>query len=101
MIEEVSCIIKKGINAIKFNKIHVKSYDSLFVQLKKNNKKYILGVLHTAPRQSEEIDMMLYNENETIHKDINEVKCGDFNNLSINWKTLTGHWESRRLIDIV
>ncbi len=92
--------VKNGINAIKVSKIDVEKYDSLYVEIKNNNKKYILGVVYRSPKQTEENDMKLYNEIKSIIKDKKTVISGDFNNPSVNWSTLTGDREGRRLIDL-
>ena len=92
--------VKTGINAIKISKTDVEEYDSLYVEIKNNNKKYILGVVYRPPKQSEEKDLMLYNEIRSVIKDKNAVICGDFNNPSVNWSTLTGDREGRRLIGL-
>ncbi len=56
---------------------------------------------YRPPKLSEENDMALYNEIKSVIKDKNAVICGDFNNLSVNWSTLTGNREGQRLIDLV
>ncbi len=76
--------VKNGIHATKLSKIDVEPYDSLYIEIKKNNKKYILGVVYRPPKLSEENDMMLYNEIKSVIKDRNTVICGDFNNPSVN-----------------
>ncbi len=68
--------------------------------MKINNKKYILGVMYRTPKQSEENDMRLYDEIRSIIKDKNSVICGDFNNPIVNWSTLSGDRERRRLIGL-
>ncbi len=45
--------------------------------------------------------MGLYNEIKSVIKDKNAVICGDFNNPSVNWSTLTGNRGGQRLIDLV
>ncbi len=92
--------LKDGINANKLSKVDVEEYDSLYIEINNNNKKYILGVVYRPPKQSEENDMRLYNEIKSIIKDKNAVICGDFNNPSVNWSTQTGDREGRRLIDL-
>ena len=92
--------IKNEITAIKVSKTDVEEYDSLYVEIKNNNKKYILGVVYRPPKQTEENDMRLYNEIKSVIKDKNAVICGDFNNPSVDWSTLTGDREGRRLIDL-
>ncbi len=89
---------KKGLNVSKVSKIDVEEYDSPYVEIKINNKKYILGVVYRLPKQTEENNMRLYNEIKSIIKDKNTVILGDFNNPSVNWSTLTGDREGRRLI---
>ncbi len=42
--------VKNGIHATKLSKIDVEPYDSLYVEIKKNNKKYILGVVYIPPQ---------------------------------------------------
>ena len=93
--------VKNGINVIKVSKIDVEEYDSLYVEIKNNNRGYILGVVYRPPKQTEENDMRLYNEIKSIIKDKNAVICGDFNNPSVNWSTLTGDREGGRLIGLV
>ena len=44
---------------------------------------------------------MLYNEIKNILKDENVIPRGDFNNLSVNWSTLTSNHEGRRLVDFI
>ena len=92
--------VKHGINVIKLSKTDVEEYDSLYVEIKNNKKKYILGVVYRPPKQTEENDMRLYNEIKSVIKDKNAVICGDFNNPSVNWSTLTGDREGRRLIGL-
>ncbi len=89
--------VKTGIDATKVSKIDVEPYDSIYVEIKKNNRKYILGVVYRPPKLSEENDMALYNEIKSVIKDKNTVICGDFNNPSVNWSTLTGNREGQRL----
>ncbi len=94
--------VKTGIDATKVSKIDVEPYDSLYVEIKKNNRKYyILGVVYRPPKLSEENDMALYNESKSVIKDKNAMICGDFNNPSVRWSTLTGNREGQRLIDLV
>ena len=52
---------KNAIEATKIDKIDVEPCDSLYVEIKRNNKKYILGVVYRPPKLSEENDKMLYN----------------------------------------
>ncbi len=92
--------VKNGIDVVKVSKIDAEEYDSLYVEIKNNNKKYILGVVYRPSKQSEENDMRLYNEIKSIIKDKNTVICEDFNNPSVNWSTLSGDREGRRLIDL-
>ncbi len=61
--------VKTGIDATKVSKINVEPYDSLYVEIKKYNKKYILGVVYGPPKLSEENDMALYNEIKSVIKD--------------------------------
>ncbi len=91
--------VKNGIHATKLSEIDVEPYDSLYVEIKKNNKKYTLGVVYRPPKLSEENDVMLYNEIKSVIKDKNAVIWGDFNNSSVSWSTLMGDREGRRLID--
>ncbi len=65
-----------------------------------DNKKYILGVGYRPPKQSGETDMRIYDEIRSKIKDKNAVMCGDFSNPSMNWSTLSGDREGRRLIGL-
>ena len=38
--------VKNGIEVTKISKTDVEAYDSLYVEIKNNNKKYILGVVY-------------------------------------------------------
>ncbi len=89
--EGVLIYVKTGVDATKVSKIDVEPYDSLYVEIKKNYRKYILGVIYRPPKLSEENDMALYNEIKSVIKDKNAVICGDFHNPSVNWSTLTGN----------
>ena len=91
--------VKNGIKAVKISKTDVDTYDSLYVEVTKKNRKYVLGVVYRPPKQSEENDIMLYNEIKSIIKDKNAVVCGDFNNPSVNWSSLTSDREGKRLIE--
>ena len=71
--------VKNGIKAVKISKTDVDTYDSLYVEVTKKNRKYVLGVVYRPPKQSEENNIMLYNEIKSIIKDKNAVVCGDFN----------------------
>lgn len=51
--------VKNGISVSKLSKVDVEEYDSLYVEIKNNTKKYILGVIYHPPKQSEENDMTL------------------------------------------
>ena len=98
--EGVLIYVKNGINIIKLSKIDVEEYDTLYVEIKNNKKTYILRVVYRPPKQTEENDIRLYNEIKSVIKDKNAVICGDFNNPSVNWSTLTGDREGRRLIGL-
>ncbi len=76
--------VKNGISVNKLNKVDVEEYDSLYVEIKNNNKKYILGVVYPPPKQRKENDMRLFDEIKSIIKDKNTVICGDFNNPTAN-----------------
>ncbi len=91
---------KNYINVVKITKTDVDAYDSLYVEVTEKNKKYVLGVIYRPPKQSEENDKKLYNEIKSIIKDENAVICGDFNNPSVNWSTLSSDREGRRLIEL-
>ena len=73
---------------VMINKINMNAYDTLCWNYKKR-KKYILGVVYRPPKLSKENDIILYDEIKSIiYK--NAVIWIDFNNLSVNWLTLTG-----------
>ncbi len=69
-------------------------------KLQKKNKKYVLGVIYRPPKQNKENGKKLYNEIKCIIKDKNAVICGDFNNPSVNWSTLSSDREGKRLIEL-
>ena len=54
---------------IQINKTDVNVYDSLYVEIIENNKKYILAVVYRPPKQSKETYIMLYDEIKPIIKD--------------------------------
>lgn len=60
----------------------------------------ISTALSTDAKQSEENEMMLYIEINSINIDINAVICGDFNSPSVNWSTVKGDREGRILIGV-
>ena len=64
----------------------------------RKKKKYILGVVYRPPKLSEENDIFLYDEIRSVIKDKNVVICGDFNNPSVNWSTLTADREETKLL---
>ncbi len=70
------------------------------MEVTEKNKKYVLGVIYRPPKQTEEIDKKLYNEIKSFIKDKNAVICGDFNNPSVNWSTLSSDREGRRFIEL-
>ncbi len=88
--------VKIGLSVNKLGKVAVEEYDSLYVEIKNNKKKNISGVVYRPPKESEENDMRLYDEIRSIIKDKKSVICGDFNNPSVNWSTLSGDREGRR-----
>ncbi len=61
----------------------------LFTWKLQKNKKYVLGVIYRPPKQTEENDKQFYHEIKSVIKDKNAVICGDFNNPSVIWSTLT------------
>ena len=71
---------KKEKNVVKINKINVDAYNTLYVEIKKKEKKYIIGVVYKPPKLSEDNENILYDEIKTIIKDKNSVICGDLNN---------------------
>ncbi len=91
---------KNYIKVVKISKTDVYAYDSLYVEVTEKNKKCVLGVIYRPPKQSEENDKKLYNEIKCVIKGKNEVICGDFNNPSVNWSTLSSNREGRRLIEL-
>ena len=54
--------VKNGMKVVKLSKTDVDAYDSLYVEVTKKDKKYILGVVYRPPKQSEENDIVLYKE---------------------------------------
>ena len=71
-----------------------------YVKIKEKNKKYILGVVYKPPKLSEENDKILYDDIKSVIEDKNAVFCGDFNNLSVSWSTLTANREGTRLLEL-
>ncbi len=84
---------KYYIKVVKISITDVDAYDSLYVEVTGKDKKYVLGVIYRPPKQSEENDKKLYNEIKSVIKDKNAVICGDFNNPSVNWSTLSSDRE--------
>ena len=74
--------------------------NSLF-KLREKNKKYILCVVYRPPKLSEDNDRILYDEIKSVNKDKNAVICGDFNNPSVNWSTITADREGTRLLQLI
>ncbi len=68
----------------------------LFTWKLQKSKKYVFGVIYRPPKQSEENDKKLCNEIKSITKDKNAVICGDFDNPSVNWSTLSRDREGKR-----
>ena len=91
--------VKKGIKAVQLNKADVDAYDSLYIETAVRNRKYVIGVIYRPPKQNEDNDKALYKEIKDLIKNKNAVICGDFNNPSVNWSTLSGDREGQRLVD--
>ncbi len=91
---------KTYINVVKISKTDVDAYDSLYVEVTEKNKKNVLDVVYRPPKQTRENYKKLYNEIKSIIKDKNAIICGDFNNPSVNWQTLSSDREGRRLIEL-
>ncbi len=68
---------RSDLRIVKISKTDVDEYDSLYVEVTEKNKKYVLGVIYRPPKQSEEYDIMLYNEIKSTIKDKNAVISGD------------------------
>ena len=88
---------KNYMKVVKINKTNVDAYDTM---LKLREKMYTLGVVYRPPKLSEENDKILYDEIKSVIKDKNAVICGDFNNPSVNWSTLTADREGIRLLEL-
>ena len=75
------------------------AYNTPYVEITEKYKKYILGVVYRPMKLSDDNYIIFYNEINSAIKDDNSVICGDFNNLSVNWSTLTADREGTRLLE--
>ena len=85
---------KNDMKVVKINKINVDAYDTMLKLRKK------IRNIYRPPKLSEENDRILYDEIRSVIKDKNAVICGDFNNPSVNWSTLTADRERTRLLEL-
>jgi ribonuclease P/MRP protein subunit RPP40 len=98
----VMCYVKTSLAATKVEKHDAEKYDSVYVEIPtKNNKKTIIATIYRPPKQQANDDAALYEEVHTLIRNKHAVVVGDFNCPNVDWETMSGDQEGKRLIDMV
>ncbi len=93
--------VKSTPAAIKINKQDAENYDSVYVEITHNNKKFIIATLYRPPKLQTADDTALYNEIQFLKQGKNEIVIGDFNCANVDWRLLIGDQEGSRLVNMV
>ncbi len=67
--------IKDSIDAIEINKNKRSAYESVYVKIKVNRKRVIIGTIYRPPKTTIEDDQLLYEELESVIKTKNSIIC--------------------------
>ena len=98
----VICYVKNSLNAIKIDKEDSESYDSIYVEItKNNNSKVIIGTVYRPPKQQAADDVVLYREINSLSLNKQAIIIGDFNCPNIDWGSMHGDQEGNKLIEMI
>ncbi len=96
------CYIKSKLAAIKLEKQEAEKCDSIYVDITtKSNKKLTIGTVYIPPKQHATDDTALYEEISSITQNKEAVIIGDLNCPSIDWNSMYGDQEGKRLVEMV
>ncbi len=98
---DVICYVKSTLAAIKIDKKGAENYDSVYVEITRNNEKLILAVVYRHPKLQAADDTTLYNEIQSLIQGKNEIIIGDFNCANVDLRLLIGIQDGSKLINMV
>ncbi len=99
---DVICYVKNTLAAMKIKKQDSDKYYSVYIELQTSKRnKLTIGTLYRPPKQQAADDAALYEEIQAMTQNKQSVIIGDFNCPKINWSTLTGDQEGKRLLEML